>query len=89
MQEQTVGASRIHERIQANKFENTKSLGGKFFAIRNETTVRNLLCPPETNIEEPWGSITKEPRDNFNCENAWAISRERNVDSGEWILWIC
>lgn len=52
MQEQTVDASRIDERIQANKFEKHQIAWGKFFAIRNETTVRNLLCAPETNIEE-------------------------------------
>lgn len=51
-QEQTVDASRIDDRIQANKFEKHQIAWGKFFAIRNETTVRNLLCAPETNIEE-------------------------------------
>lgn len=52
MQEQTVDASRIDERIQANKFEKHQIAWGKFFAIRNETTVRNLLCAPRANIEE-------------------------------------
>lgn len=52
VQEQTVDASGIDERIQANKFEKHQITWGKFVAIRNETTVRNLLCAPETNIEE-------------------------------------
>jgi hypothetical protein len=29
--------------------------------------------------------IRNEPRYNFNCENAWAIFREKKVDSGEWV----
>jgi hypothetical protein len=46
------------------------------------------MCSLQGGIEEAMDKITKEPRYNFNYENAWAIFREKRVDSDEWILLI-
>lgn len=52
VQEQTVDASRIDERMQANKSEKHQIAWGNLWPSGNGTTVRNLLCAPESNIEE-------------------------------------